>query len=157
MSKEENKAVIRRLIEEVYNGDDLDLLDELVAPDVVNHTAVAEHRRGIEGFGHVVGWSRSAMDAHYEIESMIAEGDMVACRITMSGVHRGEVAGLPPTGKRFSVEHVHWHRLASGKLAEPKERAWSAPSNARRGSPGDPAPANVRRRRANRSPPAGWR
>lgn len=118
MSAEENKTVIRRLIEEVYNGDDMDLLDEIVAPDVVNHTAVPEHRRGIAGFRHVIGWSRSAMDANFEIESMIAEGDTVACRITMSGVHRGEVAGMLPTGKRFSVEHVHWHRVAGGKLVE---------------------------------------
>ncbi len=52
MSAEENKAVIRRLFEEVYNGHDFDLLDELVAEDVVSHSAVAEHQRGIEGFRH---------------------------------------------------------------------------------------------------------
>lgn len=54
MSAEENKVVIRRLFEEVYNGHDFDLLAELVAEDVVNHSAVAEHRRGIEGFRHVM-------------------------------------------------------------------------------------------------------
>jgi predicted ester cyclase len=43
---------------------------------------------------------------------------MVACRVTCSGTHEGELWGIPPTGKRFSVEHVHWHRLADGKLVE---------------------------------------
>jgi predicted ester cyclase len=49
---------------------------------------------------------------------MIAEGDIVACRITFSGTYQGEVGGIPPTDKRFSVEHVHWHRLVDGKLVE---------------------------------------
>ncbi len=98
MVAEENKVVIRRLIEEVYNEDSQDVLDELVAPDVFNHSAVP--------------------DVHYAVEGMIAEGDMVACRVTCSGTHEGELWGILPTGKRFSVEHVHWHRLADGKLVE---------------------------------------
>ena len=119
MSAEENKAVIRRLVEEVYNLNDLDVLDELVALDIVNHSAVPEHQHGIEGFRRVNRWVRDAFsDAHYRIDDMIAEGDMVACRITASGTHDGEFRGNPPTGKWFSVDHVHWHRLAEGKLVE---------------------------------------
>ncbi len=80
MSAEENKTVIRRLIEEVYNEDNQDVLDELVAPDVFNHSAVPEHQRGIEGFRYVNKWVLAAVpDVHYAIEDMIAEGDMVAC------------------------------------------------------------------------------
>ncbi len=56
MSAEENKAVIRRLFDEVFNGHNLPFLDELVAEDVVNHSAVAEHQHGIEGFRHVMEW-----------------------------------------------------------------------------------------------------
>ena len=119
MSAEENKAVIRRLVEEVYNDNNLDVLDELVAQDVVNHSAVPEHKHGIEGFRHVNRWVRAAFsDAHYAIDDMIAEGDMVAVRITASGTHDGEFMGSPPSGKRFSTDHVHWHRLADGKLVE---------------------------------------
>ena len=119
MSAEENKTVIRRLIEEVYNDNNLDVLYELVAQDMANHSAVPEHQHGIEGFKHVNRWVRAGFsDAHYEIEDMIAEGDMVACRITVSGTHDGDFQGTPPTGKRFSVDHVHWHRLADGKLVE---------------------------------------
>ncbi len=64
-------------------------------------------------------WSIAlAPDGRYELTSMIAEGDMVACRVTISGTQEGEMFGIPPTGKSFSVEHVHWHRVANGKLAE---------------------------------------
>ena len=119
MSAEENKALIRRLVDEVYNDNDLDVLDKLVAQDIINHSAVPEHQHGIEGFRHVNEWVRAAFsDVHYEIEDMIAEGDMVACRITVSGTQDGEFRSNPPTGKRFSVDHVHWHRLADGKLVE---------------------------------------
>jgi len=119
VSAEENKAVVRRLVEEVYNDNDLDLIDELVAQDYVNHAAVPKHQHGTEGFKHVNRWARAAFsDAHFTIEDMIAEGDMVACRITASGTQNGEFQGSPPTGKRFSVDHVHWHRVVDGKLVE---------------------------------------
>jgi predicted ester cyclase len=96
MSAEENKALIRRLVDEVYNDNDLDVLDKLVAQDIINHSAVPEHQHGIEGFRHVNEWVRAAFsDVHYEIEDMIAEGDMVACRITVSGTQDGEFRGNP--------------------------------------------------------------
>jgi predicted ester cyclase len=98
VSAEENKTVIRRLVEEVYNDNNLDVLYELVAQDMANHSAVPEHQHGIEGFKHVNRWVRAGFsDAHYEIEDMIAEGDMVACRITVSGTHDGDFQGTPPT------------------------------------------------------------
>ncbi len=119
MSAEENKAVILRLVDEVYNDNNLDILDELVAQDIINHSAVPEHQHGIEGFRHVNRWVRAAFsDAHYTIDDIIAEGDMVACRITFDGTNDGEFRGSPPTGKRISFDHVHWHRLAEGKLVE---------------------------------------
>ncbi len=119
MSTEENKAVIRRLVEEVYNAGNLDAVDELVAPDVFNHPAVAEHRHGIDSFKHVMEWVRDiSPDVHYEIDDIIAEGDKVAVRMTQSGTHTGPIRGIPPTGKSFSVDYVHWFRLAGGKVAE---------------------------------------
>ncbi len=119
MSAEENKAVIRRLFEEVQEGQILDVLDELVAEDVVNHSATEEHKHGIEGFRHVMEWGFALMpDGQYEILDMIAEGEMVACRVRVSGTMQGELFGIPPTGKSFVAEHVHWHRVAGGKLVE---------------------------------------
>ena len=119
MSAEENKAVIRRLFEEVYNGQNFDVLNELVADDVANHSATDEHKHGIEGFRHVMEWGADLMpDGRYELIDMIAEGEMVACRVMVSGTQEGEVFGIPPTGKSFTAEHVHWHRVADGKLVE---------------------------------------
>ena len=80
---EENKAAIRRLIEEGFNEDNVEVINELIAQDVVNHSAVPEHKHGIEGFRHINRWVRAAFsDIRYEIDDMIAEGDMVACRLT---------------------------------------------------------------------------
>jgi steroid delta-isomerase-like uncharacterized protein len=119
LSTEKNKAVVRRLFEEVANGHDLDVLDELVAEDVVNHAATEEHKLGIEGFRHVMEWGFALLpDGRYEVLDMIAEGEMVACRVRASGTMQGEMFGIPPTGKAFSAEHVHWHRVVDGKLVE---------------------------------------
>ncbi len=119
MSAEDNKAVIRRLIDAVYNEGNLDVVDELVAPDVFNHPAVPEHRHGTDGFKHVIEWVRTiGPDTHYHIDDIIAEGDKVAVRMTVSGTHTGPIRDIPPTGKSFSVDYVHWFRLADGKVAE---------------------------------------
>ena len=67
--EEENKALILRLVEEVYNDDNLDVLDELLAEDFVNYSAVPEHQQGIESFKHVNQWVRAGFsDAHYELD-----------------------------------------------------------------------------------------
>lgn len=119
MSAEENKAVILRLFDEVYNGHNIDVLGELVAEDVVNHSATDEHKHGIGGFRHIMEWGGALTpDGRYELLDTIADGDKVACRVRVSGTMRGELFGVPPTGKRFVAEHVHWHRVVDGKLVE---------------------------------------
>jgi predicted ester cyclase len=108
VSVEENRAVIRRLFDEVYNGHNLDVLGELVTEDVVNHSATEEHKRGIGDFRHVMEWGAALMpDGRYEVLDTIAEGDMVACRVRVSGTMQGELFGVPATGKGFTAEHVH--------------------------------------------------
>jgi steroid delta-isomerase-like uncharacterized protein len=119
VSAEENKAIIQHLIDEVYKQGNLEVVDELVAADIFNHPAVPEHQHGIDGFKHVIEWVREfSSDVHYDIDDIIAEGDKVAVRMTQSGTHTGTVRGIPPTGKSFSVDYVHWFRLADGKVAE---------------------------------------
>jgi predicted ester cyclase len=106
VSAEANKAIIHRLVEEVYNEGNLEVADELVAHDVYNHLAVPDYQHGVEGFKHVIEWVRSiGRDTRYEIDDIIAEGDRVAVRITVSGTHTGELRGIPPTGKRVSVDY----------------------------------------------------
>ena len=119
MKAEANKAIIRRLIGEVYYRGNLDVVDELVAPDVFNQPTVPEHQHGIDGFKHVIVWVREfSSDVHYAIDDIIAEGDRVAVRMTNSGTHTGTARGIPPTGKRFSIDYVRWFRLVDGKVAE---------------------------------------
>jgi steroid delta-isomerase-like uncharacterized protein len=118
VSAEDNKDVVRRLVKEVYNEADLDVVDELVAPDVFNHPAVPEHRHGIDGFKHVIEWIRDIGPTHYDIDDIIAEGEKVAVRMTVSGTQTGPIRDIPATGKSFSVDYVHWFRLVDGKVAE---------------------------------------
>lgn len=119
MSADENKTLIRRMIEEVWGEGNLDNVEKFVSSGYFNHATVAEHRRGIEGFKHIGRWLKAAFpDTRFEIEAMIAEGDLVAVRGIASGTHEDEFMGNPPTGRSFSVEHVHWFRISDGKLAE---------------------------------------
>lgn len=100
MSLVENKAIVQRLIEEVYNKGNLDVVDGLVAPDVFNHPAVPEHQHGIDSFKHVIKWVRTfSSDGHYDIDDIIAEGDKVAVRMTVSSTHTGSVRDIPPLAK----------------------------------------------------------
>src|SRR3712207_2452605 len=90
-----------------------------MAPDVFDHAAVPEHQHGIDGFKHVIEWLRDlSFDIHYDIDDIIAEADKVAVRMTVSGTDTGTLRGNPPTGKRFSVDYVHWFRVEDGKVAE---------------------------------------
>jgi predicted ester cyclase len=119
VSAEENKAVVRRFIEEVWNEHNQSIIDEVVAPDYLNHAAPPEHPRGITGAKHTLYWLMATFpDTRLDIEGIIADGDMVAIRGTNSGTHEGEFAGILPTGKHYAVQHMHWFRVAEGKIAE---------------------------------------
>src|SRR5215208_1864817 len=88
MSVEENKALFRRTYEELLNRGNLDVADELVAPMFINHEAPPGRDRGPESMRGLATMLRTAFpDLHFEIEDMVAEGDMVAGRLTMSGTH----------------------------------------------------------------------
>jgi len=118
MSAEENKDLVRRYIEEVWNGHDLAAIDELVSPEYFNHAAsTAEYQRG--GAKLAVEWLLSVFPDHrFDIEDAAADGNTVAVRGTMGGTHEGELMGIAPTGERVAVQQVHWFRVADGKVAE---------------------------------------
>ena len=120
MSAEENKALARRVIEEMFNKGNLDVAEELIAPDYVDHDpAMPEDIRGPEGFKEYVSAYRSAFsDLHIEIEAQIAEGDLVATRWTGTGTHDGELAGIPATGNRVTLPGMEIVRISDGKLVE---------------------------------------
>ena len=114
MSLEENKAIVRRFVE-AYNKRNLDLFDDLLAPDYFDHTS----KVGVEGLKQLMNMAFKAFpDFHEIIEDIIAEGDKVWARITFTGTHTGEFMGIAPTGKKITTEMVDIFRIFNGKLVE---------------------------------------
>lgn len=117
MSTEENKATLRRHVE-VFNTGDLSIVDELIAPNYVLHYSGNEYK-GPEGFKQIVTGARNAFpDLHYTIDDMVAEGDWVAVRYTMTGTFTGEMGGIAPTGKHVTVPEAIFYRFEGGKEVE---------------------------------------
>ena len=119
MSAENNKAIVRRLNEELWEKQNLSAIDEYVAADFVNHDAGPGTDKGIEGFR---AFARMVFDAVPDFEltvhEYIAEGDRVASRWTGRGTHAGELLGIPATGNALEVTGMTIDRLAGGKVVE---------------------------------------
>ncbi len=121
MSAEENKALVRNILEEAYNKGNLDVIDEHLAPDYVHHNPPTGVPNDREGYKQAVTMLRTAFpDYHITIDDMIAEGDKVVLRLHWSGTHKGEFMGIPPTGKHITVEGISIHRIEGGKIVEQK-------------------------------------
>ncbi len=119
MSEEENKALIREVIEEVWNKGDLAAVDRYFADDYVDHSPFPGQGPGPEGYKGAVAAIREAFpDLRLTLEDILGEGDKVAFRYTMRGTHQGQFAGMPPTGKPFSVGGMIIARVAGGKAVE---------------------------------------
>jgi predicted ester cyclase len=119
MTAETNKATIRRIVEEIQNGDNLALIDELAAPTFVNHTPAPGLSPDREGIKQLLSMFRAAFpDGVMTIEDMIAEGDKVVSRKTYRGTHQGEFLGIPPTGRQVSVGLIDIMRLVDGQVVE---------------------------------------
>src|SRR5919206_1570671 len=116
---EENKALVRRFIEAQANAD-LDTLDELLAPDFVDHSLQADQEPGREGFMRSVAEEPAIFsNVRANIEDQAAEGDKVITRLTMRRIHdRGAFLGLAPTGMEIKTSAIVIHRLAGGKIVE---------------------------------------
>ena len=118
MSTEQNKMLARRLFEEVWNSKNLAVLDEMVAPNFVFHNSV-QTLYGPEGFKQFATTYHNAFpEAYFTIEDVIAEGDTVALRWTAHGAHKGELLGIPPTGKEVTVSGTTITLLSNGKSVE---------------------------------------
>ena len=117
MSAEQNMALVRRLFEEVLNRGNLDIADELLAADFVDHDILPGEEVGVEGFKRVVAEQRAlSSDLHFSIEEQIADGDKVVTRVIRSGAHdQKEFRGIAPTGRRITIETVTINRVVEGK------------------------------------------
>ena len=118
MSAEENKALVRRFVEEFWNEGNTTAADELMAIDAAIHMPTGEvvSTDGLKGF--VSMFRGSFPDWHSTVEELIAEGDRVAERWTGRGTHRGELQAIPPTGKRVEVPGSVFYRIVGGKIVE---------------------------------------
>ncbi len=118
MSVEENKAIARRWFEAGISGHNPTVVDEVCAPDFINHDRGAPEG-GREGLKQLLAGGLAAMpDLRATIEDMVAEGDTVAVRSTFHGTQTGDLMGIPATGKAVTITGMYILRFAQGKIAE---------------------------------------
>jgi steroid delta-isomerase-like uncharacterized protein len=118
MSTEDNKAIVRRFIEEVIGQGNLTVVDELLAAGYTYHAPGMEVRDP-DGMKQVFMMLRTAFPDWYETtEDLIAEGNKVVFRVTGRGTHKGDFMGIPPTGKQVTMSGIDIVRIEGGKLVE---------------------------------------
>ncbi len=118
MSLEENKAIIQRLYD-AFNAGDLDGIDEVLAPDVVDLLPLEGQAPGVDGFKErFTRLRKSFPDLRFTIEAVVAEGDTVAERATLRGTHLGKFMGVPATGKQVKGAMMAFSKFTDGKVVE---------------------------------------
>jgi steroid delta-isomerase-like uncharacterized protein len=120
MSTEANKALVRRFYEEVTNGRNVAVLDELLAPNFEGFKVEGtDHGQNREEFKHMITMVLNAFpDHHQTIHDWIAEHDKVVTRWTVQGTHQGEYAGIAPTGKQVKITGMDIFMVVDGKIVE---------------------------------------
>jgi steroid delta-isomerase-like uncharacterized protein len=119
MSLEKNKGLARRYQEEVWGKGDLALIDELLAPDFIDHSLPAGMDPGFAGAKRAVQGALDAFpDGQWTVEDLIAEGDKVVIRWKLQATHEHEFRGIAPVGKPVTVAGITILRIADGKIAE---------------------------------------
>jgi len=110
MSSEANKALARRIVEEMWNTKNLNVVDEVYSPEFGGgHEATKQF---------VTAHLAIFPDLHITIQDQIAENDLVATRYVMRATQQCEFANIQPAGKQFTVTGIEMHRFADGKLVE---------------------------------------
>jgi predicted ester cyclase len=120
MSAETNKRLMIRWLEEVFNQGNLASVDELAASDAVFHGPYpTPDVVGTDGVKQFVRDFRAGLaDPRFTLEVLIAEGDLTAHRVTTTGIHRGELLGIPPTGNPVTMTSMTIFRWNEGRLVE---------------------------------------
>jgi steroid delta-isomerase-like uncharacterized protein len=126
MSTNENKALERRWFKAFDKGKDavMAATDELYSNDFVLHSATGEDMHGLKATKKYIAEIFSAFpDIHMTIDDLVAEGDKVAVRFTVTGTHKGEFMGVPATNKKGTMWSIQIDRIARGKFVEGWERS----------------------------------
>jgi steroid delta-isomerase-like uncharacterized protein len=119
---EENKAIALRVVEELWNQHNVDLVDEFFAADFISHNPVlsgAYPEVGTESMKQAITDHFTALpDFHVTVHETVAEGDQLAQRWTVTGTHKGELMGIPPSGNQVTFTGFTINRFADGKIVE---------------------------------------
>lgn len=119
-TEEQNKELVRRYTNQVFNERAYEVIDELLTDDFVSHnSAMPEDITSRDAFkGTIRGLHEAFADLEARIDDVVAEGDIVVTRTTEGGRHEGEFAGIPATGQSFQVQAINKYRIEDGKIAE---------------------------------------
>lgn len=115
-----NELLIRRYFKEVWNAGKIEVLDEIIAPDYINHNpGMPNPIPGPEGLKPIVAGIRKAFpDLKYVIKNMVVTDDQVAVNTIMHGTHKGDFFGLAPTNKVIKVGQMQIERIVNNKIVE---------------------------------------
>jgi steroid delta-isomerase-like uncharacterized protein len=117
MSKQ-NKTLARRWFEDLFSRGNLDVANEILSAEFVDHLT-HEDERGLEELKHYVSIYHTAFpDIQDTVEDIVAEGDKVVVRWTSGGTHQGESMGVPPTGRHVTFSGMRLFRIAENKIVE---------------------------------------
>jgi len=119
MSAEQNKALVRRMVDELQCGHNLDVVDELFAADFVDHSVPPGLPLGREGVKMQFAMFFNAFpDLRVVIHDQVAESDDVVTRKTFHGTHQGDLIGIPPTGRSVAFDVIDILRVQHGKITD---------------------------------------
>jgi steroid delta-isomerase-like uncharacterized protein len=117
MEADELRAITHRFYSEVFNQGKLELIDELIADDFVEHEEMPGMPTDKRAPRMFIGMMREAFpDINATVEDMVVEGNTVAVRARMSGTHKGEFMGIPPTGNKFDIQAMDVIRYRNGQV-----------------------------------------
>lgn len=134
---EKNKAVVRRIVEDLFNTGDTDIADEAFSEEYLDHTPSNPALSGRENVKRwIVNWREAFPDTRNTVENLVAEDDEVAVRWITRATHKGEFMGVSPTGRQVEIAGFAIFRVAGGKVVEGWDTydVWSTLRQLRAGS-----------------------
>ena len=118
MSSEENKAVVRRFITQVFENGQVEAVDELVSPDFMMHS-VPDAKPGSQPLKDAMARVKQGLSqVSMRIEDLVVEGDKVAVRLTAHACQSGEFMGMPPSNREYTVAEMHLFTVRDGRIQE---------------------------------------
>lgn len=115
---EQNSAIVRRF-EEAFLGNDVEVLDELCDPDLIDHNPFPGQEPSVAGLKQTIAMYHDTFsDLRMDLAAVVAEGDQVATRWTVTGTHAAEFVGVPATGTQVTAEGMNFYRLAGGRVTD---------------------------------------